>query len=163
MREVGWPPRVEIYMKWKRQCREVFNAVKVLIPFKWYHRDLMKLHVPLGGFLEWEKVRVFSKRINFLWSGKIRDGRPLQKLLKSYLSIRGSLESSNATKGDSTKRRDSSGKIPFSGWCGATCENLVGFSMYDGYIETVEYICLNVGVSLIGFFCKTAGIHYLCT
>ena len=34
--------------------------------------------------------------------------------------------------------------------------------MYDGHMETVEYIWVNTGACLIGFFHKTAEMHSLC-
>ena len=34
MREVGWPPKVESYMKWRRPCREVLqNPLRLHIFF----------------------------------------------------------------------------------------------------------------------------------
>ena len=42
-------------------------------------------------------------------------------------------------------------------------ENLVGLSMYEGHMETVEYIWVNIGACLmIGFCHKTAEMHSLC-
>ena len=45
-----------------------------------------------------------------------------------------------------------------------TCENLVGFSMYNGPMETVEHIRVNIWCIpdwTIGFRHKTAEMHFL--
>ena len=39
---------------------------------------------------------------------------------------------------------------------GVACENPVGFCMYERPMETAEYICVNVGISLAGSCHKTA-------
>ena len=53
------------------------------------------------------------------------------------------------------------GKIPFrEGGVGG--ENLVGLSMYEDHLETVEYIWVNIGACLIEFCHKTAEMHSLC-
>ena len=45
---------------------------------------------------------------------------------------------------------------------GKACEHLVRLSMYQGHMETLEYIWVNIGAYLIGFCHKTADMHSLC-
>ena len=47
---------------------------------------------------------------------------------------------------------------------GGSCENSVRLSMYDGSMETAEYILMNIWCMLdciVGFCHKTAEIHVL--
>ena len=67
-------------------------------------------------------------------------------------------------KGDATERRCSivkCGKMPFRG--GVACESHVGFCMYEIHLETTEFICVNVGVRLVGSCQKAAKVysHYI--
>ena len=68
------------------------------------------------------------------------------------------MENSNA------ENREEMGKMPFREGVGEVggCENPVGLSMYEGHMETVEYIWVNIGACLIGFCHKTAEMHSLC-
>ena len=45
--------------------------------------------------------------------------------------------------------------------CGGDCKNLVGLSMYDGSMETVEYIWVNIWCMINWTRHKTAEIHFL--
>ena len=45
--------------------------------------------------------------------------------------------------------------------CEGDCENLVGLPMYDGSMETAEYIWVNIWCMLNWIRHKTAEIHFL--
>ena len=60
------------------------------------------------------------------------------------------------------------GKMPFrraggGGGGGVACESHVGFCMYEIHLETTEFICVNVGVRLVGSCQKAAKVysHYI--
>ena len=127
----------------------------------------------LGGIPVWEKSGTAFKRVNFPWSEKLIYMGTFQNLLKCYLSFGGSLESSNAKKGNVTERRGSivkCGKMLLRGsglW--KFCGILHVWVSYGNYwihlhedpMETAEYICMNVGISLVGSCHRTANVHSL--
>ena len=71
--------------------------------------------------------------------------------MRCYLLFSGSLENLIQEKGDATERKDfivKSRKMFFflkgGGRVGVDFENLVGYSMYEGRMETVKYIWMNI-------------------
>ena len=119
----------------------------------------------LGGIPVWEKSGVVSKRVNFLQSGKITYMETFQNPLKSHLSFGESFESCNAEKRGCNRKKMFYSDI----WenavqrGGGACESHVGFCMYEIHLETTEYICVNVGVRLVGSCQKAAKVysHYI--
>ena len=114
----------------------------------------------LGGIPVWEKSGAVSKRVNFLQSGKITYMETFQNLLKSHLSFGESLESCNAEKrGCNRKKMFYSEMWENAVQRGVACESHVRFCMYEINLETTEYICVNVGVSLVGSCHKAAEVY----
>ena len=103
-----------------------------------------------------ERNKAVSQRKHFIWSVKITYEKALQNLLICCLLFAGSLESLIQKKRDATERKDSivkSRKIyiyiyiyiyVFILGGGVAFENPVGYSMYEGRMETVEYISVNI-------------------